>query len=447
MTIRILQADDPLTDPAVGALREKLRGGLAAAAAARVDVPAAVAEIIGDVAARGDQAVIDWTARLDKARLTPETLRVPPEQVERARAAAGEEFLRPVRRAAENVRRYQEHILVHAPPPLKRAGRELGVRYTPLDRVAVYAPAARAVLISSVVMTIVPAQVAGVREIVLASPPLTDGDISPLILAVAGELGVREVYRAAAVPLLAALALGTLAVARVDKILGPGNAFVVEAKRQLFGRVGIDSFAGPSEVLIVADETARPEWVAADMLAQAEHDPGWAVLVTPSQDLAARVAEAIDEQLPALGRREAIRASLRDYCAIIVTADLQAACRTADSFAPEHLQIITADDAAALGMVRHAGAIFLGPATTVPLGDYYAGPSHVLPTGGTARFFSPLSANDFLKASSVIRYDASALAEDAADVIELARREGLAAHARAVQIRQKEDATQRRRGR
>jgi len=288
---------------------------------------------------------------------------------------------------------------------------------------------------STVLMTVVPAQVAGVREIVMVSPPTTGGDIAPMVLALAGELGISEVYRVGGAQAVAALAIGTRTLRAVQKIVGPGNAYVAEAKRQVFGRVGIDSIAGPSEVLIVADETARAEWVAADMLAQAEHDPGSAVLVTPSRKLAQDVAREIEAQLPELERAEAVRRGLERFSAIVVTPDLDAACELANEFATEHLQILTADDDAALAKIRNAGAIFVGPYTPVPLGDYYAGPSHVLPTGGTAKFFGPLSCNDFLKASSVVRYDAKSLAEDADDVIDFATREGLTAHARAVEKR------------
>ncbi len=437
MGLQIIKTNEPLRDPAVAALRDKLRAGVVAGGAERVDVPAAVREIIADVQARGDRAVIEWTKKLDKAELTSETLRVPTEQIQQAHAAADKEFLALIRRAAANIREYQEHILLKPPASLKRAGRRLALRYTPINRAAVYVPGAKAVLASTVLMTVVPGQVAGVDEIVLASPPLTDGDISPMVLALAGELGISEVYRAAAVPLLAALAIGTEAIQSVDKIFGPGNAFVVEAKRQLFGRVGIESLPGPSEVLIIADETAPADWVAADMLAQAEHNPGSAVLVTTSEKLAAEVVVAITGQLPKLERKEAIEAALDDYSAIIIVPDIAVACEVANDFASEHLQIITADDESALAKIRNAGAIFIGAFAPVPLGDYYAGPSHVLPTGGTARFFGPLSCNDFLKASSVVCYDADALAEDADDVIAFAKHEGLTAHAKAVEIRRK----------
>jgi histidinol dehydrogenase len=285
-------------------------------------------------------------------------------------------------------------------------------------------------------MTVVPAQVAGVKEVVMVSPP-TGGDIAPMVLALAGELGVTEVYRLGGAVAVGALAYGTDTVPAVQKIVGPGNAFVAEAKRQVLGTVGIDSIAGPSEVLIVADETARPDWLAADLLAQAEHDPGSAILVTTSGELATKVTDELETQLGQLSRAEAARRCLDAYSAIVVVDDLDAACAIANDFATEHLQIITADDDATLARIRNAGAIFIGPNTPVPLGDYVAGPSHVLPTGGTAAFFGPLSVNDFLKASSTIRYSAQAASADADDVIDFATREGLTAHAEAVRTRAK----------
>jgi histidinol dehydrogenase len=284
-------------------------------------------------------------------------------------------------------------------------------------------------------MTAVPAQVAKVREIVIVSPP-TGGEINPIVLAIAAELGIREVYRLGGAVAIAALAIGTPHVAAVDKIVGPGNAFVAEAKRQVFGRVGIDSIAGPSEVFIVADDSARADWVAADLLAQAEHDPGTSILATPSLKLAEGVLQALEVQSARLTRRDAIVAALSRYSAILVTPDLDAACDLANQFATEHLQIQTRQDARCLERIRNAGALFIGPHTPVPVGDYYAGPSHVLPTGGTARFFSPLSANDFIKSSSVIRYDATSLTQDSAAITAFAECEGLTAHAAAVQIRQ-----------
>jgi histidinol dehydrogenase len=402
-----------------------------------VDVRATVTEILADVRARGDQALIDWERTLDRAELTAAALRVPADRIASAAAAAEPAFLALVGRVAENIRQYQHSILLQAPAPLRRGGRELAVRYTPIDRVAVYAPGGRAMYPSTVLMTVIPAQVAGVKEIALCSPPTSAGEVNELVLALAGALGIREVYRLGGAQAIAAMAFGTRTIRPVDKIVGPGNAFVVEAKRQVSGWVGIESLPGPSEVLIVADDTARTDWLAADLIAQAEHNPGSAVLVTPSATLAAVVATAIDKQLadPGYTRSAEAKACLESFGAIIVVKDLPAACQIANEFAAEHLQIITADDEQALAAIRNAGAIFLGAYTPVPLGDYVAGPSHVLPTGGTARFFGPLSCNDFLKATSVIRYDAAALAADAADAIDFATREGLTGHAEAVRIR------------
>ncbi len=435
MGIRILQTDCPGSDPAVLALRDRLRaGGLTGAGTGSLDVPAIVREIVADVADRGDTAVAEWTERLDKVAVPPERVRVPAERIRAAHAAADGEFLALARRAIANIRAYQEHIKVAAPAELVRGGRRLGVRYTPIDRVGLYVPGGAAMYPSTMLMTAVPAQVAGVGQIAVASPP-TGEAVNEMTLALAGELGIEEVYRVGGAQAIAALALGTERIEAVQKVAGPGNAFVAEAKKQLFGRVDIDSIAGPSEVLIIADETAEAAAVAADLLAQAEHDPGSAILVTPSAALAGAVAEEVETQLVRLARAEATRAAIDEYSAIVVVADLDAACELANDFAPEHLQIIVADEQAALGKIRHAGAIFLGPHTPVPTGDYYAGPSHVLPTGGTARYFSALSVNDFLKASSVICYDSAALAADAADIIGFATREGLTAHAEAVRIR------------
>ena len=434
MDIRIIKTDSSQGKAAVSALRDMLRRGALTADAEAVDVRKIVRDIIDDVEGRRDVAAAEITSRLDRAEVTPDTIRVPKEQILDAHQAADGEFLQLVRRVSDNIREYQESILITDPPPLRRGGRTLGVRYTPMARAGVYVPGGKAIYPSTVLMTIVPAQVAGVEQIAIASPP-TGGDVNRMVLALAGELGITEVYRLGGAVAVAAMALGTETIAPVDKIVGPGNAFVAEAKRQLFGRVGIDSVAGPSEVLIVADQTARADYVAADMLAQVEHNPGSAILVTPSADLAGAAAAELDAQLPALQRRDAAGACLEAYGAIIVTADLDEACRIANDFATEHLQIITADDRGALAKIRNAGAVFLGPHTPVPLGDYYAGPSHVLPTGGTAKFSGPLSCNDFLTAASVLSYDAESLDSDAADVIDFATREGLTAHANAVRIR------------
>jgi len=436
MSIRIIKTNSPLTEAAVLAARDKLRaGGLTDEAAGKLDVGEIVKDIIEQVSNLGDQALIELTAKLDKAELTPDAIRVSKKQIDQARKDADPKFLSLIRKAADNIREYQESIKIQAPDILKRGNRELSVRYGPIDRVGVYVPGGRAIYPSTVLMTVVPALVAGVKEIVLVSPPTCEGDINPMVLALAGELGIEEVYRVGGAQAIAALAYGTETIEPVQKIVGPGNAFVAQAKQQIMGKVGIDSIAGPSEVLIIADEAANPDWLCADMLAQAEHAPGSAILVTTSEKLAQQVANSLDEQLKTLDRAEAASDAIDNYSAIIVVDDIDTACDVANDFATEHLQIVTKDDDAVLSKIRNSGAIFLGSFTPVSLGDYYAGPSHVLPTGGTAKFFGPLSCNDFLKPSSVIKYDEASLLEDAEDVIDFATREGLTAHAKAVEIR------------
>ncbi|MBW2725048.1 MAG: histidinol dehydrogenase [Deltaproteobacteria bacterium] len=437
--IRTIQMGSPGGESQLEALLEVLRDGglLGADAASDLDVPKVVSEILEEVRSGGDEAAARLTSRFDRASVSPESLRVPAELIAKAHAEAEPDFLALMRRAIANIRAYQEHILVKAPAPLQRGGRKLGVRYTPIERAAVYVPGGQALYPSTVLMTVVPAQVAGVREIVMVSPP-TGGEINSMALALAGELGISEVYRLGGAVAVAAMAYGTESIPAVHKIVGPGNAFVAEAKRQLFGRVGIDSIAGPSEVVIVADESARADWIAADLLAQAEHNPGSAVLITPSPDLATEVGKALEAQLGELDRADVIRPALESYGAIVVTSDLPAACSIANRFAPEHLQIMTREDSACVEAIEHAGAIFLGGNTSVPLGDYLAGPSHVLPTGGTARFFGPLSCNDFVVASSLLEYDEESAALDADDVDDFATREGLTAHARAARIRKPE---------
>jgi histidinol dehydrogenase len=435
--VALLQHESANFSATLGALRARLHGGnLVAGGPSNIDVPAVVTDILSQVRAEGDVAAARLTNMLDGASLTPATLRVPADVLKNAAAQADPEFLALMHKAIANIREYQEHILHRSPSDLVRGGRTLGVRYTPLDRVAVYVPGGQALYPSTVLMTVVPAQVAGVREIAMFSPP-RGGELDPLALALAAELGVTEVYRLGGAVAIAAAGFGTQTIAPVAKIVGPGNAFVAEAKRQLFGRVGIDSIAGPSEVLIIADDSANPTWVAADMLAQAEHNPGSSLLVTDSSELAQAVTVELERQLQTLERADITRPSLQEYSAIIVAQNLEQACDIANSFATEHLQLMTREDDRWLAKIRHAGAIFVGHHTPVPLGDYFAGPSHVLPTGGTAKFFGPLSCNDFLKASSTLRYDAASVALDALHVDVFARREGLTAHARAAMVRTK----------
>jgi histidinol dehydrogenase len=435
-TLTLISHEQPDFSDLIGGLQSRLHSGtLVAGGQSTLDVPAIVSDILQQVKAGGDATAAALTSKLDRAEITPANLRVSEAEIDRAHASVDADFLELMRRAIANITEYQRHILVQAPPPLLRGGRKLGVRYTPIERVAVYVPGGQALYPSTVLMTVVPAQVAGVREIVMVSPP-TGGDINPMALALAKELGITEVLRLGGAVGIAAAAFGTESIRPVHKIVGPGNAFVAEAKRQLFGRVGIDSIAGPSEVFIVADDSANPAWIAADMLAQAEHNPGSAILATDSAELAKAVSEQVDVQLDQLERSEVTRPSLENYSAILVTKSLEEACRLADRFATEHLQITTCDNDACLAHIHNAGAIFIGHYSPVPVGDYFAGPSHVLPTGGTARFFGPLSCNDFIKASSTLEYDAAGLNEDAPSVADFATREGLTAHAHAARIRQ-----------
>ena len=440
MIIEIIKTDKPLEHPRINALLEKLRSGGVISApeeASQVseDIASSVREIINDVRVRGDEAIIDWTKRIDNVDLTRKQIRIERERIQQAHDQADNDFLALIRRAAENIRRYQQHILISPPKPLKQPGKELSVRYTPISHVGVYAPGGKAVYPSTVLMSVVPAQVAGVRQIVLACPPMNNGEASPMVLATAAELNVWEIYTGAGVALIAAMAFGTETIPPVDMIVGPGNAFIAQAKQQLFGRIGIDILAGPSEIVIIADETAPAELLSADMLGQVEHNPGSAILITTSEKLAKEVAKTIELQVQGLLRKDAIKSSLQEYSAIIVVDDIEAACELTNKFAPEHLEIITAEDETVLSKIHNAGAIFIGAQSAVPLGDYYAGPSHVLPTGGTARFTSPLNCNTFLKATSIIRYDTDGLINDADYVITFARYEGLDAHAKAVEIR------------
>ncbi len=432
-------------------LLEHIRAGglVAQGGPSQAEIRNIVADTIRSVAKDGDRRIIADTARLHGVELVPQRFGASEDEINAAYSRVREDgrIMGVIARAIENVRRYQQKILdtlisaINRPDLLDDEHRQLGLSFTPIKRLGVYVPGGRAVYPSSLIMTAVPAQAAGVEDIAVVTPPNAEGGVNPLILATAKHLGLKEIYHVSGVAGLAALACGTQSIfPSVDMIVGPGNAFIAETKRQLFGRVGIDSIAGPSEVLIIADESARGDWVAADMLAQAEHAPGSAVLVTDSNRLAECVAGEIDAQLDGLERADDARNAIERYSAVIVVSDLPAACAMTNEFAPEHLQIIVAGDAEkdVLSRIRNAGAIFVGQYTPVPLGDYYAGPSHVLPTGATARFSSALSCLDFLKSSSVIRYDDRALADDADDVTEFARREGLTAHARAVDIRSRE---------
>lgn len=394
-----------------------------------------VQQVIQEVRRRGDQALVELNERFDGARLTADQLRVRPEELAEARDGLDAPLRRAVRHAIANVRRFQEHILQRGKPPLATDDASLQVRFRPLHRVAVCVPGASAPLPSTAIHTIVPAQVAGVREIVMFAPPQAEGSIHPVTLGVAAELGLTEVYRLGTTQGVAAMALGTQTIRPVEKVVGPGSVYSQLAKKQLFGLIDIESFAGPSEIVIIADGSARPEYVAADLLGQAEHAPGSAILITPDRGLAKRVKDELSRQLPKLSRCERAAKCLRDYGAIVLVGDLDRAAELAEQFAPEHLAIETADAVVLADRIDSAGAIFIGHHSPEALGDYVAGPSHVLPTGGSARFFSGLSCLDFLRRTSVVRYGPEALRRDAEAAIALAEAEGLDAHANSVRIR------------
>lgn len=395
-----------------------------------------VAEIVAAVRAEGDAALLDCTRRFDRVALTAPELAVRPEEYAAAERAVGEATLRSLRYAAERIERFHRECAPRSWRMKDDHGSRLGQEVRPLDRVAVYVPGGRAAYPSTVLMTVVPARVAGVREIVLVSPPGADGSLDPAVLAAARVAGVTEAYRVGGAQAIAALAYGTASIRRVDKIVGPGNVYVALAKARVFGDVGIDMVAGPSEVLVVADDTADAAFVAADLLAQAEHDPmARAVLLTPSRALREAVAAELGGQLARLPRRAIAGEALAGHGALVLTASLEEAVELANRLAPEHLELQVADPEGLLARVRHAGAVFLGRHTPEVVGDYVAGPNHVLPTGGTARFSSALSTEDFVTRISVIEFSPEGLAEAGPHVGELSRVEGLAGHGAAAAMR------------
>ena len=382
-----------------------------------------------------DRAVRKYTKKFDKVDLEPEQFRVRPEDLQKAHDQMDKDLLASIRQAIANVKKYQEEIFIG------NKNTHPGIKYTPIKRVGICVPGASAPLPSTVIMTAVPAQVAGVERIVVVSPPRYNGSIHPVTLAVCCELGIDEVYRVGGVQAVSALASEKGTIPRVDKVVGPGNKWVQTAKLVVFGYVDIDSVAGPSEVLIIANDSANPAWVAADMLSQAEHDPGSAVLLTDSQQLAERTLDQLKKQIRQLGRAKRTKRCLVDYslivkCAIVKCAHLAEVISYANDFAPEHLQIQCGEKSREIAdKIENAGAIFVGDYSPVAVGDYWAGPSNTLPTGQTAKFFSALSANDFIKSTSIIEYSKEQLAESAEDIIRLAMVEGLDAHAKSIQIR------------
>ena len=372
--------------------------------------------------------------KFDFADFTPDMLRVRPGEMEAAAARVPADQLTAIRRSVAQVREYQEHIRPVAPPPLHRPGVELGIRFTPVDSAGLYFPGGKAAYPSSLIMLAVPAMAAGVPRVVVATPPSKYGR-SDLVLAACHELHLDHVYRVGGAAAVAAMAFGTATVPRVDKIVGPGNVYVQLAKREVAGAVGTDGFLGPSEILTIADDTGVPAFIAADLMAQAEHDPGSCFLLTTSSKLAADVSADITRQMKGRGRVAALEKSLRDHSAAIVGDDMDQLLELANRFAAEHVNLQVRDPAAVLAKLRHAGAVFVGPHSPVAAGDYVAGPSHCLPTNTTARFASGVSVYEFLKRTSVVRYEPAGLAADAAAIIALADAEGLDGHAASVRVR------------
>lgn len=395
-----------------------------------------VRQIVGDVRRDGDKAVMHYTKLIDKVDLRPEDFLVSEAEFEEAERQADPEVVASLQRAAENVRRYHEEQKPNSWMTYRDEGSILGQSIVPLDRVGIYVPGGTAAYPSSVIMNAMPAVVAGVHEIIMMVPP-KHGKINPYVLVAARAAGVKKIYKIGGAQAIAAMAFGTETIPRVDKITGPGNIFVTLAKKEVYGHVDIDMLAGPSEILIVADETADPVYTAADMLSQAEHDMlASSIVITTSAKLAAQVRDEAEKQLAKLPRKEIAGASLDRNGMIVIAKDLMQAMRFANVSAPEHMELLTKNPWQLLPYVRHAGAVFLGAYSPEPLGDYFAGPDHVLPTGGTARCYSVLNVETFMKRTSVISYTQPALDAASEDIIRLAETEGLQAHANAIRIRQ-----------
>lgn len=395
-----------------------------------------VNEIIADVRARKDQALFEYTSRFDKCELTKETIKVTEEEIEEAYAAISPEFIEVMKKSAHNIRSFHEKQLHSSWIIPKDDGTILGQKILPIAISGVYVPGGKAAYPSSVLMNVLPAKVAGVSRIIMTTPPRADGKVNPGTLVAAHIAGVDEIYKAGGAQAIAAMAFGTESIPRVDKITGPGNIFVALAKKACFGYVSIDSIAGPSEILVLADETANPRYVAADLLSQAEHDEmASAILITTSMELAKKVSEQVAAFTEKLERKEIIQKSLDHYGYILVAENMDQAIETANEIASEHLEILTRDPYEVMTKIKNAGAIFLGEYSSEPLGDYFAGPNHILPTNGTARFFSPLNVDDFMKKTSIISYSRQALEKVHKDIELFAQKEGLTAHANSIKVR------------
>ncbi len=395
-----------------------------------------VRDIINDVKENGDEALFRLTLKYDKCSLDSESIKVTKEEIDEAVNGYDKELIGVMERAAANIRAYHEKQKQNSWIDTKEDGSILGQKITPIEKVGVYVPGGKAAYPSSTLMNIIPASVAGVDRIVMVTPAGADGKVSDVTLVAAHIAGVDEIYKVGGAQAIAALAFGTDIIPKVDKIVGPGNIFVALAKKAVFGHVSIDSIAGPSEILVIADETANPRYVAADLLSQAEHDQlASSILITTSRELADKVNAEIDIFTAGLERSEIILKSLENYGYILIADDIDEACSAANEIASEHLEILTKDAFNVMTKIRNAGAIFIGEYSSEPLGDYYAGPNHVLPTNGTAKFFSPLSVDAFIKKSSIISYSCDALREAADDIMSFARSEGLTAHANSIKVR------------
>lgn len=395
-----------------------------------------VAQILDKVKNEGDAALFAYTKEFDKADVTKETIRVTDAEIEEAYAQIDPALLGVIRKALVNIRQYHEKQIQNSWFTSTTDGTMLGQKVTPLNRVGVYVPGGKAVYPSSVLMNIVPAKVAGVPHIVMTTPPGKDGKVCASTLVAAKEAGADEIYKVGGAQAIGALAFGTESIPKVDKIVGPGNIFVALAKKAVYGYVSIDSIAGPSEILVLADETANPHFVAADLLSQAEHDElACAILITTSEEFAKKVDEEVKGFVEVLSRKEIIQKSLDNFGYILIAEDMDEAIEAANEIAPEHMEIVTANPFEDMMKVKNAGAIFIGEYSSEPLGDYFAGPNHVLPTNGTAKFFSPLSVDDFIKKSSIIAYSKEALEKVHEDIESFAAAERLTAHANSIHVR------------
>ena len=400
------------------------------------DFEGSVAEIVANVRKNKDEAIFEYSKKFDGADINADNILVTEEEIKEAYEKVDETLLNVMRKALVNIRSYHEKQKQNSWIATEDNGAILGQKVTPLQRVGVYVPGGKAVYPSSVLMNIVPAKVAGVDEIIMITPPGRDGKVNPSTLVAAKEAGADKIYKVGGAQAIAALAFGTESIPKVDKIVGPGNIYVALAKKAVFGYVSIDSIAGPSEILVLADETANARYVAADLLSQAEHDEmASAILVTTSQKLAEEVSKEVDGFVAELSRKEIIQKSLDQFGYILVADDMETAIATANEIAPEHLEIITVNPFETMTKIRNAGAIFLGEYSSEPLGDYFAGPNHVLPTNGTAKFFSPLGVDAFVKKSSIISYSREALQPIYRDIVQFAECEQLTAHANSIRVR------------